>query len=274
LAESTLSYDELYSYLKRPVKDRVGSIKIRSLYILAERYLDKSDDILITCLLDKRYGIRQVASFYTKKRSDLDLRGFYISSLSGDDKKASEIEVAILGVGDNGRPEDWKDVVAVAAVGTPKVKKAAITALVKLKPSGFEDILYEKLSCGLPGEVKSAEHGLEVTNSIHLSRLKSILGEASEVYQRMAIRRLLEKCNPWESLICLLREVRDHYSMEDQSCVLELTQWMRRNDNGYWFVYPDADQLRVLDELCEELDAMESLLCSANIKALVDLVRL
>ncbi|MGS2722439.1 HEAT repeat domain-containing protein [Porticoccus sp. GXU_MW_L64] len=243
LAPEVLSGDELFKHLCHKLSDPLNVVRKRSIYLLAEQYLAQSTGVLRDCLLDTSRGVRECARFYLKKQGADNGHSLYKNHLAQDSPK---LLPAVLGLGETGSVSDWPLLQPYLNHASPKIRHATLIAASRFKVEGYQDLLYQKLTHGIPAEVKAAKQGLIGTDSLDLNRLKQSLEEAPDNYQAKTVRKLIERCDRWEGLIAILVSDNRPPDTEDNCLEKELTLWLHKHNKGYWFIPPKEHQVNNL----------------------------
>jgi len=189
--------------LSRAKKDRFAPVRRTVLEISCTRFHDRAQPWLEEALKDNHPSVRGYAQFQLGKEGGFNLRAFYVDAL--DNSEATTLPAVISGLGETGDASDGGLVVPHLASQIPRVRRAALQTLARLKADAFLDVFQRYLSDDSRSVSREAMKG--VAKTLHLATgesLWSVFANAQELHVRRNVLFLIARLSKWESISYLL----------------------------------------------------------------------
>jgi HEAT repeat protein len=189
--------------LSRAQKDRFAQVRRTVIETLCTKFQDKEQQWLEEALMDNHPSVRGYAQFQLGKEGSFKLRKFYIDAL--DRSEATTLPAVISGLGETGAVSDSDLVVPHLSSQIPRVRRAVLRTLARLKADAFVDVFQRYLSDDSRSVSREAMKGLSKT--LHLTTgetLWSVFANAQELHVRRNVLFLIARLSKWESISYLL----------------------------------------------------------------------
>lgn len=196
LSNYELTAEELDVYLLH--KNKV--IQRRALeqkYRLMKDYWEGLEELLLAPSI----GVRSLVCYILKRHTEIEIVKFYKERLQTGNKK-----ICILGIGENGNPEDVQDLLPFLQEENGSIVKSALKAISMLVGDEASDIYWEYLQDERPMVIAGAYKEI-VANEIRYGAKKvyELLMTASSDLLRDKLIYLLVRERSWDRLPYLLR---------------------------------------------------------------------
>jgi HEAT repeat protein len=255
--ESVLPEGEILAVIPLLQRDPFMPVRREALRLLV-RYNAAAGPELRRALLDRHATIREVARYELRRRGIRDFREFYSGVLEDPERTDPEVRSALYGLGETGTVEDANLAERFLAHRVPGIRKAAVTALVRLTPDAPVSIFMRGLEDSSAGVSKAARQALgSRPGGMDGGLLWEIFQRNPEAHVRNNALSLLAGLGKWESIGWVIRACG---AEEDELIMLMARQHLRRwidrfNRNQ---TRPTKDQLermaQALDSRVAEFD--------------------
>lgn len=246
----------LHVVLPDLVRDPLSSVRRDALVLAGEHLPGEAIHWARDALLDRAATVRAAAQRIVQRLEPAeDLAGFYRGEVIAH---GARLPAALMGLGETGTPDDDALVRSLLQDEQPRVRAAALRALVGLRGlAGAAAMLLRALADPAPAVSRSAA-GMLLTMvwGLDVAELGALSRDSAQAHVRRNALSLLVRREKWESIPWILRALGDRDEHVRHNARSYLTRWQ----NGFNRAgrQPTSEQLAEMREALEQVaDALD-----------------
>jgi hypothetical protein len=250
-----LPHNELNEFLVVARRDSSATVRREALNIYLEKFGEQAEQELQSALLDSNISIREKAQQFFGKEGTVNVRGYYMQSLSANE--SHKLTAAIAGLGETGLAIDSRLVEVFFANSSARIRAAALRAVAKLSPDADVDQFVVALDD--PSARVGREGALALSKKANLVgglRLWEVYVRTSHLHSKRFVLYLLARINKWDSVTYLIQSLSDQDERLVELSKRYITRWFARYNKS--FVAPSAGQLKTLRDVLGERSLLVS----------------
>jgi hypothetical protein len=233
--------------LNKLLRDPSAFIRLESLRFLSNEPTDSTTSQLMTALSDRSSALREFARWkLTDLKMEIDFRQFYLEHIANN-KNASEIATAALGLGDVGRSDDAQMLMHHMLNPSVTVRKSVLQTIARLDANNYSDLFIQQLQNAAPGISRAAANALQLTmDAITAQELWTIFTTTPLLHVKRNVLRLLNKTPKWDRVVYLLLVASGDNPGFCPSILSNLQGWYREFNATWAYTKPTAKQIALL----------------------------
>lgn len=246
--------DTVFKFLCNLLTDNSSIVRRKCIFIIAERFTNKSSPLLKIMLFDKSPIIRESARYYLKRNGINKIDKIYQETLIS---KSKPIDLSIVGLAETGNEENYCLIEPYINDNALNIRSACIYATFQLKPKNKQELILSQLPSKEPKILKTIYAGLiQYSDDYDLDEIeKKFCGYGDCYSEKLFIKMRLSIIKDRLCLINFILEAIIKTQNNDLRLFLEykITTWLAYNSFASNFKKPDK---KVLDGLLLKIDKL------------------
>lgn len=216
-----------------------ASARIRNIMLLAS-IAAEDDDVytsLYQSLFDKSSGIREMARYYIKQKTNLDFSSLYRKMLT---EKGTRLQIAIAGLGETGVDRDYALILPLLP-GSSSQTREGLKALVKLDaPRAFQELLQALADPRSTVRHLALKELPKWLSDEYEGTLLNVWPLAASEEARCCIAKSMLTLSPWRAAHALLQVVKISPFSKEAANALE--KWYPSRQKNYAPIPPEVKE--------------------------------
>jgi HEAT repeat protein len=253
-AAAQLDAAALGDLLPGMLTDPYPRVRLVALGLAAERMGAAALPALRTALLDRSAVTRGEARAAIARLEPMDFAAFYRALVQPDAPRLAE---AVAGLAETGAAEDADAVAPLRAHARPRVRAAALRALVRLAGDAAVPALVAALGDASPGVSRAAAYALRPRAArADVAALAAWFSNGHAAYVRRNALGLLARGGKWDGIAWILQACGDAEPTVHEAGVRQLRRWHHRFNRSFTQPAP-AQQERIRAALAQTGDVID-----------------